>query len=365
MTPFRARLTLLLAGFLATPWAGCGGGTAPTDTDTDTAAPALDDVACFPVELGVDCPSAEQAESQLMGMQTCESPVREVVATGAFLREEDVVPTGYGGYAEPGTSDTAEPVTRCCYEAAYKEIQNMDCTPGRPLMADGVQLFARPARRSDWSQAARPTLQGLSASEREALAAFWTEAALLEHASIPAFARQALDLAALGAPPELMRRTSEAMADEIAHAEACFALASAYAGEPVGPGPLPTPDRGPVDLVQLAVEVFREGCVGESLAVGLAAAQLQGATDPVACDVLARIVDDETRHAELAWDIVAWALAEGGEEVRQALLRELARAEVREVGFPDGLPNPHAVRVALFAMQEEVIRPTALELLAA
>lgn len=355
MTPYRNRLQLFLAALLAPlPLTGCLGGEAK-DTDTGGTEMALDDVACLDVALGAECPDEGTASVELIGDQTCETPVREVTATGAFLYQEDVVYTGYGGYYPYETGDTGAydtPVTRCCYEAAYEVHEGQGCTIGRPLVIDGRMVSARPTRRADWARAPRPEVRHLTESDREALAAWWTRAALLEHASVPAFARVILDLTALGAPAELLARTAAAMADEVRHAEACFAMASAYAGEPVGPGALPTPARRRPSLRRLAVEAFREGCVGESLAVAEAAEQLRAATDPAVRAVLARIVEDETAHAELAWDIVAWAIAQGGPSVRKAVAREVAALE--------GHSNP-----VLDRMIDEVLRPTAEALLAA
>ena len=37
--------------------------------------------------------------------------------------------------------------------------------------------------------------------------------------------------------------------------------------------------------------------------------------------VLARLADDEARHAELGWSVIAWCTAEGGETVRAAVAR--------------------------------------------
>lgn len=89
------RLDYVVAAVLA---AGCTGiGT----KDSDTGTPALDDVACLGVPQGDTCPDEAGARAELVGDTTCESPVREVVATGAFVSSEDVVYTGYGGWNSP------------------------------------------------------------------------------------------------------------------------------------------------------------------------------------------------------------------------------------------------------------------------
>jgi len=370
-----ARLTLFLATLLG---AACSGGGKDDSVDsTDTGTPPLDDIACTDVDIGEACPSAADAADRLVGTETCESPIRRVVATGELVSEDDVAYTGYGGYFPAESADTGtyymSKAHRCCYEAAYiVPDPSAGCTIGRPLTHEGEQVTAGAVVRRDWMGSQRPDVDGLSDAERELLARAWLHDALMEHASIPAFARVALELTALGAPPELVRRTQEAMADEIAHARACFALASAYAGQPLGPGAMEAPPRSVPSLAQFAVETFREGCVGETLAVGRAAVQLRDATDPTVRSVLEQIIADETRHAQLAWDTVRWALQAGGDPVRQALQAEVealtapveASPQERAHTRQHGLPEARELTAALADLVDDVVRPTARELLA-
>lgn len=111
--------------------------------------------------------------------------------------------------------------------------------------------------------------------------------------------------------------------DEVDHARRCFALASAYAGRTLGPGPLPALGPRERELPLLAVETFLEGCVGETIAALVAERALGGATDEAVRATLRVIVEDESRHAALAWRTIAWALQQGGPAVGVALLRLL------------------------------------------
>jgi hypothetical protein len=126
------------------------------------------------------------------------------------------------------------------------------------------------------------------------------------------------------------------MADEIEHARLCFALASAYARRPLGPGQLAIDDAlaGADDLVAAAVAAVHEGCVDETLAALQAEAARAAATDPAVRRALDRIADDEARHAALAWRFVRWAIDTGGEEVRTAVAAAFADALSREVPTP-------------------------------
>src|SRR5690606_34933791 len=66
---------------------------------------------------------------------------------------------------------------------------------GRPFLVDFLERRAEGAARRDWTLSARaPSLASVSAGERERLAAHWTDIALMEHASIAAFARFSLQL---------------------------------------------------------------------------------------------------------------------------------------------------------------------------
>jgi hypothetical protein len=358
------RLDYVVAAVLA---AGCTGiGT----KDSDTGTPALDDVACLGVPQGDTCPDEAGARAELVGDTTCESPVREVVATGAFVSSEDVVYTGYGGWNSPGDSgvaDTAAVTNRCCYEAAYIDHPGEDCTIGRPVLVDGAPCVAPLEARSDWASAS-----GGPAEVDPEAAAWWARQGQLEHASVAAFGQLVLDLLRLGAPASLVDRAGAALRDEVRHAEACFALAARFGGAPVGPGRLPVPaGRSKKSLTRLAVEAWREGCLGETGSVGVAAAQLAGATDPEVRRVVAEILADESRHAELSWDLVAWAVEVGGARVKRAVARSsagiaaptgLARSSAA-VGR--GVPDAGLVRAAVEQIVRDVVTPGRAALLAA
>ena len=190
------------------------------------------------------------------------------------------------------------------------EYQN--CAIGRPFLVDFVARRAALEQRSDWLvELEAVSLDGLGANERERLAAYWSDVALMEHASIAAFARFALQLLSVGAPHVLLERTRAAEADETRHTRLCFALAAQYGGRDVGPGTLSM--QGALDDLSpetiLATTVL-EGCIGETRAALEAARARELCTDPVVREVLATIAHDESTHAELAWRFVAWLIHE-------------------------------------------------------
>ena len=181
--------------------------------------------------------------------------------------------------------------------------------PGRPFLVDAHPRTAGVGASADWCGAVPAPPEALDASSLSIAARHWQAAALMEHASIAAFARFTLQLLQLGAPLELVSMSQRAMRDETEHARRCFTLASRYAGAPLGPTTLDMAgafeEESLASIVRLA---FREGCVGETCAALEASEALALARDPLVRETLALITEDERRHAELAWRFVAWAL---------------------------------------------------------
>lgn len=267
---------------------------------------------CFPWSANAPCPGPDEA-LQTFQQTDCADP--DFAYTFAVVG---------GPYDENG---------QCCYDV----LQEF-CGVGRPFLIDGRPRAAAARTAASrtaapdaaaWAEAGvAPRIAGLSAAEREALAAAWARDGLLEHASVASFARFSLDLLAAGAPADLVEAAHLAALDEVRHARLCLALAGAYRGAAVEPGPFPCGDvvRVAPDLAALAAATAREGCVGETVAAILAAEQLAAATDPAVREALAVIARDEARHAELAFRVVAWALREGGAPVRAAVAAALDEA---------------------------------------
>jgi hypothetical protein len=265
-------------------------------------------------------------------------PADPTTALNVFLAEG--CPRGFEPkdvVSGPSSTSTA---SDCCY------LVNLTvCGPGgRPYLVDDrarvATLVTMGAPAGGWTVRRRSpaSCEALTRDERASLAEAWSAAALFEHASVASFARFSLELLAAGAPSDLVAAAHEAALDEIEHARLCFALASAYAGMDVAPGPFPLGGqvRLGAGLAGLAASTVVEGCVGETVAAVIAAEQLARATDPAARAALARIAADEARHAELAWRTVAWALRAGGSEVMAAVEQALVAA----LGAPSAAGGP-------------------------
>ncbi len=204
-----------------------------------------------------------------------------------------------GGGAACGYSNSRHE----CYQA---------CVFGRPFLVRGSAQTADVARRSDWQASdLNPDVDVLSPQQREALGRAWARMAQMEHASIAAFARFALQLLSVGAPASLIEQTYDAMRDETEHAKMCFALAGSYSGQPVGPATLPVGDAlADLSPEAILVTTILEGCIGETVAAIEAAEALEHTRDPVVRGVLSKIAGDEKRHAGLAWQYVRWVTSQ-------------------------------------------------------
>jgi hypothetical protein len=270
-------------------------------------------------------------------------------------------------------SDLVVQGDNCC----YLDPSGIPC--GRPFLVAGEARRAPAVERGDWIEEPVDDDGSLDDRTRRALALAWLDDARLEHASIASFARFTLDLLALGAPADLVADAQRAAADEVRHAQRCFSLATRYHGEALGPGPLAIDGSLPAtSLVDAAVSAVREGCIGETTASLSAAAQLEGASDPRVRRTLSMIVEDEARHAELAWRFVAWAIERGGAVVRSAVaeafreaLRAIEWAPSRTASDVDarawrahGRLSPSEERACQLRAAREVIEPCARALLA-
>lgn len=239
-----------------------------------------------------------------------------------------------GGWADDVLSASAGPLTWEDYpgyseswvtDVALNEIEVYN-PGGRPFTVDGAPRLAPAVAASAWVHPASSAIPRGDPDRRDRAAARWAAAGRAEHASVASFARFALELMALAAPPELLVECSRAMAEEVRHARLCFGLAEALGARASGVGPLPVRDSlGQAgDPAHALVALISEGCVGETVSAALAEAALEQATEPAVRQVLAEIVDDEGRHSAYAWRCARWLLQQHPE------LRPLAARTFRE-----------------------------------
>jgi hypothetical protein len=113
------------------------------------------------------------------------------------------------------------------------------------------------------------------------------------------------------------------MRDEIRHARVMRSLARRRGGALRDVDVPSLPIRG---LEDIARENAVEGCVAETIGAIVATYQAAHARDATVRNALGRIAQDETRHAELAWDVLGWSLARQAPEERQGTLSAMRDA---------------------------------------
>ncbi len=188
--------------------------------------------------------------------------------------------------------------------------------------------------------------------------------AILEAASVTAFRRLHRELAASGAPSELLERIRVAARDEIRHTRAMKALAEKYGVTPAAPKVAP-PKRNR-SLFEIALENAREGCVRETYGALVAHLQAAQAEDADVRKTMSVIADEETEHAALSWDIAAWMETQLGEGERAALGEERRNAiaalarDLESEGDPkalaaSGMPNAALALRMLDALAPELL----------
>jgi hypothetical protein len=184
---------------------------------------------------------------------------------------------------------------------------------------------------------------------------YLARAAQLEAASVAAFERIARELAALGAPAELVARAHRAAIEETVHAGVLGRLARRHGVEP-----LPFVSRPYMlrDAFELALDNMVEGCVNETYGALVLHVQALAAEDAVMRAAFASIGADEASHAELSVDLADWLdtrLSHAERTtVRSAGMNARAQIDTRPAVDDEdalrrlGLPDP-ATSLALYA----------------
>jgi hypothetical protein len=224
-----------------------------------------------------------------------------------------------------------------CGKTTYRVVVHVDYA-GNATEVSREDLKIKPSCAVAGRRPAGLELRSV-ARAHDAVGAHFASMATLEAAAVVAFRRLHRQLAALGAPRELLARVRTAARDEVRHARATAALARKYGATPAAPCVTATAPASPLDI---ALENAREGCVRETYGALVAQLQVERARDADVRAVMVEIADEETQHAALSWDIAAWL---------ETKLDERGRAEVAA-----------ARREAFAALAEELAAPIAASL---
>lgn len=249
------------------------------------------------------------------------------------------------------------------------------CGPGTALIRHYLHVSADGAlteERSEILQRGEPNCAigrrpaGLTSSGasgcHDALGRHFAEIAHLEAASVPAFEQLHDELLLHRAPMALRTEARRSVLDEFHHTKLMAELARRFGAEPTAPE---LKETSPRSLLALACDNAAEGCVRETFGALVASYQATHAEDADVRAQLALIAEDETRHAQLSWDIDAWAQRQlsAPERVSVQAARRRALETLREevLSPPDadvaraaGLPPPHVASAMLNALFAEV-----------
>jgi len=235
------------------------------------------------------------------------------------------------GCCNPATGFAGLEGDKCCYYYC------VGACCGRPLLIGGHARLADAVARIDWADHRESDAAVPDAKTAAGLRDAWLADAAAEHASIASFARFSMDLLVCGAPPELVTDAHRAAIDEVEHARLCFGIASSLADGVFGPGPLDLAGAQPsATLADAVAAAVVEGCIGETTAALLAQTAAGRARHGHVRDALATIAEDETRHAELAWRFVRWAIDKGDYAVLAAAQVAFEEALAAPIEVPAG-----------------------------
>ncbi len=200
---------------------------------------------------------------------------------------------------------------------------------GRPfLVGDEIRMAPAQVREGWCAVDLDPRTDHLDVVTRMLLAGYWTDLGRAKHASVGAFAKVALQLLGLGAPPEILARAHAAMGDELRHARFAFALASAFRAAPLAPGALPVGGAvGEIDPAEVTAELVRAGCTAATVASMEARELLERVTDPAVRFVVGEIARDTSDHVVLSWRTLQWMCDEHADHAVAAIRGEVDHVE--------------------------------------
>ncbi len=200
---------------------------------------------------------------------------------------------------------------------------------------------------SDQSCGRRPEGFRAPPSRSQTIGDLLADAALLERASVDAFAHMVNELTYHNAPQSLIARSKEAKRDEVRHAKVMATLAKAHGSSPPQYRGLRQRLR---PLKEIAIENMVEGCIRETYGALIALHQGRNAKDKAIANAMSTIAKDELSHAALSWDVHQWIMTELSDDDARALqaaaqeaiakLKQEAHARVpAERAIQAGLPS--------------------------
>jgi len=154
----------------------------------------------------------------------------------------------------------------------------------------------------------------------------WRTRAVQEFHSLALFTQLSSHLHVLGAPLDWCGAFARMIEDEVRHTDLCLRMCGRL-GDEAAPEVredellIATPEGGlRVHVRELVVAAF---CIGETISGRMFRRALRAATVPLARDVVAAILVDETFHGELGWELGALLMRDIDAAEREALAQRL------------------------------------------
>lgn len=222
---------------------------------------------------------------------------------GTLLGPPDVITGDCYGYAVLCSEQLGD---ECCH---FITANQSIAIPGRPLRVAGAPLLPQLCVDGEPSE----------------VGSRYRQLARYEQASVAAFEEAAERLAAMGAPTDLVDSHRDAAREEARHARLALAAAESVDGVRASLVERPTP-LADADLRDFAIDLVRDGCLGELMAAAEALDELERADvreQPALLRFWSTVAVDEAGHAALAWEVLEWLLA------REPTLEPVVRAELR------------------------------------
>lgn len=201
------------------------------------------------------------------------------------------------------------------------------------------RLFCEGRRHAGW----RPRATPARVAREPRLAGWYARAAANEAGSVQSFRLLARELRKTPLGRRYEPRLRRAAQDEIRHARAMRAEAQRYGATPVGNEFRAVRERS---LLEIALENAREGCVEETYAALIAQVQALRLSSAETGRTFDQIAADETRHAELAWDL-HFAIRLELEELERAQLDAALRGFIDDLSARTSCAMPVEVAAEL------------------
>ena len=229
---------------------------------------------------------------------------------------------------------------------------------------------AAPEARS-FEDVVDPVIEAASAEDRARLAAIWEKRAGLELHVASGFSSLLVELLEHGSTQMVYEICSQAVRDEVHHAQISAEMAAKYRGDaPQWPEPslnhVPTfsPTKG---AMHATLFVIAKCCINETVACGVLEAARAQAKSPLAKAALSTILSDEVEHARAGWAHLAsaWVTPDMRRELPPWLHRLLS-VKLRELVEEDGpLPGENSAIHGMLSRRKsrEVVYATLVDVM--